>query len=377
LNESRKRRIRRRKMKARISISALVALAMLSLAASASAGIPQMINYQGVLTDSDGCSRDGDFEMVFRVCGTPTGEPEFWSETHSSVTATQGNFTVLLGSINPIPDSLFLTDSLWLEIKVNGEVMAPRQQIASVGYAFRSEHADTAEFAYVGSDNPWSFSGNDICRIDGRVGIGTCSPSAKLEVDTTKGIAIEGNSHGDTGSKYGAKFEAAGQGDYNIGIRARAGCYGVGCTPASISNIGIWAVDGTGGYETSPPGGDWAGCFTGDVRIAGDLALKGSVKFEYDSTFSIGVGESKTLTHGLGGDASKYIVIMYGKNSYGIHQAHYGTEYGKWGLTAVWAGCQWYQLNSSTITVIRADGDDEPSADQRWDQVILRILKNQ
>lgn len=61
-------------------------------------------------------------------------------------TDTQGTFAILLGSIdptnNPLDPSLFDQD-LWLGITVDAETeMGPRQQIASVPFAIRSEEAE-------------------------------------------------------------------------------------------------------------------------------------------------------------------------------------------------------------------------------------------
>lgn len=164
-----------RKMKTQRFILGLVALSILLFAASVSAGVPQMINYQGVLTDPDGCAEDGDYTMIFRIYDTSADGNLLWEEVHDAVTVTQGNFNVLLGSINPsadpIPYSLFLNDSLWLAVKVEEDPeMEPRQRIASVGYAFRSEFADTADHCWTISDGDWIFritDGADTTLITG------------------------------------------------------------------------------------------------------------------------------------------------------------------------------------------------------------------
>ncbi|MCK4224134.1 MAG: hypothetical protein KAX39_03070 [candidate division Zixibacteria bacterium] len=178
-----------KKMEAKKLILGLVALSIslssiLSFAASVSANIPQMINYQGVLTDPGGCPEDGEYDMVFRIYNAETSGDSLWGETHSSVSVTQGNFNVLLGSSNPIPGSLFLNAELWLGVKVGEDTeMEPRQRIASVGYAFQSEFSDTAEFARISMpDDDWTISGDDIYRLEGNVGIGTTNPMEKLEV---------------------------------------------------------------------------------------------------------------------------------------------------------------------------------------------------
>ena len=61
--------------------------------------------------------------------------------------------------------------------------MIPRRPLVSVGYAFRSERADTADYALVGAaDNDWTILGDTIYHLSGNVGIGMASPTEKLDV---------------------------------------------------------------------------------------------------------------------------------------------------------------------------------------------------
>jgi len=98
------------------------------------------ISYQGRLADSAGnpittsgvgiqfCLYDTD------VGGSPV---DGWCENHPSVPVEDGLFSVLLGSINPIPVSTLANHgTLWLGIKVGSDSeMTPREQIASAPYA--------------------------------------------------------------------------------------------------------------------------------------------------------------------------------------------------------------------------------------------------
>lgn len=369
-----------KKMKAKKLILGLVALSILSFATSVSADIPQMINYQGVLTDPDGCPvKDSSYSIIFSVYDAPTGGNLMWADTLATVTTTQGNFNVLLGSNNPIPDSLFVEDSLWLAVKVgNDPEMTPRQRIASVGYAFRAA-----------TDGDWDFSDDDIYRLEGNVGIGTEDPDfdTKLDVRTPGGTAIKGESEADAGGKFGGEFFANGAGYSNVGVWARAGCYGL-CTPASHCNIGIYAKDGSNGTMDEVPPGNWAGYFEGDVSITDslnvggsttiddDLSVSGTIKLtlDYESEWThICAGCNTTLTHNLGGSPEKYIVFLTGKSTSGyIHQKNYGTNY-----RLGWRGCEWDRLTSTSIRVLRGDSDDDLAPDGDWYYFKIRILKNQ
>jgi hypothetical protein len=109
----------------------------------ASGAIPAKINYQGRLTDTvTGQAMSGEHDMVFRIFEVATGGTEVWSETVSVEVDSTGVFSVLLGAINPI--DLEFEQPVWLEIEVEGEVLTPRREVASVPFAFfanRTGHA--------------------------------------------------------------------------------------------------------------------------------------------------------------------------------------------------------------------------------------------
>lgn len=114
--------------------------------------VPQLLNYQGRLTDpSTGAPvADGDYNITFSIYDVPTGGSALWSEI-DTVTVSKGFFNILLGNINPVSVTLFDGSESWIGITVapNPE-MAPRQRIATVGYAFKAYHAhnaDTADYA--------------------------------------------------------------------------------------------------------------------------------------------------------------------------------------------------------------------------------------
>lgn len=108
--------------------------------------VPEVVNYQGRLLDAE-LPADGNYGMTFRIFDDPTatagaacGDPTshcLWEETQA-VQVTKGVFNVLLGSMNPLSEGVFLQADRWIEIAVDAEVMEPRQRIASAVYAIRA-----------------------------------------------------------------------------------------------------------------------------------------------------------------------------------------------------------------------------------------------
>ena len=112
----------------------IVFLSMLIIAFSGYAqSIPQQISYQGKLLEN-GSPVTGVKSMVFSIGN--------WSETHATVSVTNGLYSVTLGETVPIPASVFTSSpNVQLQISVDGTTLSPSTYIRSVGYAYQSEEA--------------------------------------------------------------------------------------------------------------------------------------------------------------------------------------------------------------------------------------------
>jgi hypothetical protein len=123
----------------------MVSLFVLALTANTAhaSGCPNLLNYQGRLTESDGTPvADEPHSFTFALFTTPTGGSPIWSES-IDLTTTDGLFTHLLGSVTALPADLFPNnDQLFIETTADGETMTTRTQIVSVGYARRVNTVD-------------------------------------------------------------------------------------------------------------------------------------------------------------------------------------------------------------------------------------------
>ena len=159
---------------------------LLCTVATGTAGVPQMINFQGRLTNAQGDTLSGDYSVRFRIYADSSGTIVLWEESWLTtedhpVKVRGGIFNVLLGSRDSIPDTVFTGSTRWLGMKVEGDPeMEPLQPIASVGYAFHSATSDTARTAT--PDGDWVIDGDNIYHEQGNVGIGTANPKGKLHV---------------------------------------------------------------------------------------------------------------------------------------------------------------------------------------------------
>lgn len=149
-------------------------------AAAPQSDVPEIMNYQAVLTDQSGDLLHGTFDLVFRIYDQETapGGNEMWMEPHFNVQVDSGLVNILLGTVNPGLAESFDGSGRWLEVEVQGQILTPRQPIASVPYAFRSGDG--------GGGDGHSLDAADGSPVDavyvddtGIVGIGTTSPASK------------------------------------------------------------------------------------------------------------------------------------------------------------------------------------------------------
>ncbi|MCP4582304.1 MAG: hypothetical protein GY839_11880 [candidate division Zixibacteria bacterium] len=165
-----------------IKMLAVIAVLFASMIATAVAEIPRQISFQGILKDSSGeIVEDSVYLVTFTIYDDTTADNIWWQEGQD-VETEDGYFTVLLGSVNPVEDSVFDGSSRYLGIQIDGESeMQQRLPITSTAHAYRS--ADSGG----GADDDWISDGDNVYRIDGNVGVGTLAPQARFQVRALAG----------------------------------------------------------------------------------------------------------------------------------------------------------------------------------------------
>ena len=110
------------------------------------ADVPGMMSYQGVLKDSEGQPVEDDvYAIKFTIYNAETEGAVFWESNGFIPIQTQdGLFTHILGSTNPLPDSLSRYGDLWVGITVNlDEELSPRTRLVSVPFSLNAQYSDT------------------------------------------------------------------------------------------------------------------------------------------------------------------------------------------------------------------------------------------
>jgi hypothetical protein len=131
-----------------------IAIAVIGIASlSAQAAVPQLINYQGRLTDGGGSPENGVFSIEFTIYDAPVAGAVLWSEVQAAVTVTDGLFSVNLGTVVSISDITFSGADTYLGIKVGADPeITPRSRITSSAYSNRISTIDGSSGGTVTGD---------------------------------------------------------------------------------------------------------------------------------------------------------------------------------------------------------------------------------
>jgi hypothetical protein len=157
--------------------------------------VPRKINYQGRLVDAAGAPLVGAHTAIFRIFTDPTGGTALWTETQPVTADSAGVFAAVLGSVDSI--GVAFDGPRWLEVEVDGEVLAPRREMASVPFAIQAanSHAVAGLHADAFADSAHTHHSLDaadgnpagVVYVDGsgNVGVATQTPQAQLDVAGT------------------------------------------------------------------------------------------------------------------------------------------------------------------------------------------------
>jgi len=304
----------------------------------------RFLEYEGVLTGSEGERMTGEYEMTFRVFGSATSSDALWEETHP-VVVKNGAFQVTLGRNSKLP--LSGDKAHYIGISVGDEELSPRQLIRTVidddmaagliapPVNLTSPGAEGPPIATpYGSSGGWTDDGPVVrlTTVSDSVGIGTTSPSTVLDVvgSTTslEGIIKVRNDEGGVALR-GVSSSSSSEsvyGSYVTGSNTGTGWAFGSSSHGQVLNDEGWAYGVIGLGESNGPGLAFGGLFS--APDSGTGAHYGV------QALALGSSENPTVgVHGFGQNTSN-------GDAYGgfFETSPLGTEGGNYGLYALGKG---------------------------------------
>jgi hypothetical protein len=191
----------RGQLKKTISAIALVALVVFTFASYSvqtvqAASAPNMVNYQGRITDTNGTPvTDSSLEMEFFFYDASEVGNCIWSNSSSdcdfgdpdlnearTVSLSSGLFSELLGDVDDaeayaaIGDSIFGDNAaVYLEVVIEGETLDPRKRMGAVPYALNADTLDGQD------SSAWLQATNNLSDLDNAA---TARGNLDLEIGT-------------------------------------------------------------------------------------------------------------------------------------------------------------------------------------------------
>ena len=313
----------------RVAIASLVLAVILILSIPANADIPQIINYQGKVTDSGGSPvADGDYSMTFTIYDDETSGTSQWSSGSMSVTVSNGIFSVLLGDTGQPTLDIEFDDDYWLETDIAGDTQSPRSRLGSVGYAYMASGLvpGTEVVGSVTSGTSAAIKGTNTATSGATYGVYGKSYSTNGWGVYGRAIATSGGTYG----IYGESYSTDGYGVCGYAHAASGFTYGIYGQSSSTAGRGVYGYAASGTGITS-------GVYGKSISTSGH-GLRGEATATTGMTEGVWASSNSTSGKGVFGDATATTGTTYGVYGrsastdgigvYGKATATFGTAYG-------------------------------------------------
>lgn len=323
----------------RFSVAVQVLAALVVLSGTSGGDIPELISYQGKVTDNAGSPvADGIYTMRFQIYDQLVGGLPLWDSGAQGVDLANGVFSIMLGGAGQPTLNLPFDDDYWLQVSFQGDLQTPRRRLGSVGYSFMASGlVPGTVMSGAISDLPWATLKATNSGTTGDV-VGLWGESA-----CPGGGGVFGNgtaSTGDTYGVFGLTASTNGMGVYGWATANDGDTYGVHGLSDSESGTGVYGLaSATTGANCGVHGRSTSTDGTGVVGEA--LATTGTT---YGGVFA-SLSPSGTAVYGYAWAAAgetyggKFVsASTSGRALYGYATAATGTTYGVQGESASTSG---------------------------------------
>lgn len=128
--------------------------------------VPQLVNYSGVLTDTNGKPLTNLVGVTFTLYQESEGGTPLWMEIQNVQPTKSGHYSVMLGSTTSagLPQDVFANgEARWLGVQAEGQAEQPRVMLLSVPYALKAADAETVGTSALGLHASCAAGGDERC----------------------------------------------------------------------------------------------------------------------------------------------------------------------------------------------------------------------
>jgi len=240
------------------------------------AALPTTISYQGYLATSGGAAVTGSVSMTLSLYDVASGGVALWTETQT-VSVASGVYSVLLGSVAPIPTTLTFEAPHYLGVKIGSDAeMTPRQLLTSVPTVFRAMSADKLNQSCTNGQvlQYDSFTSSWLCATV----VGPTGPAGPTGPQGAKGDTGATGPAGPTGltGPAGATGPTGPTGLTGLtGLTGSAGPTGPAGPAGPAGPTGLTGAAGAAGADSTVPGPAGPTGLTGPTGPVGPQGFKG------------------------------------------------------------------------------------------------------
>jgi hypothetical protein len=298
--------------------------------------IPQMLSYQGKLTDTLGQPvPNGNHQLTFRLYTQPTGGSAIWTEAQT-IPVVGGLFSALLGAVTPISSvpgggALYLS----LQVAINPE-LTPRLRIASSAYSYK---ADTANYALASGTPEYTWvrgTPDSVLYTVGNLGIarggaGNMLHGTQRFTHVNLGVAC---TTGTSGQDYQSATVGGGYGNTASGNYVTVGGGYSNTASGMLTTVGGGQLNTASGYLATVGGGYGATASGYCATVPGGYASRAA------GSYSFAAGSHAKANH----DGC----FVWSDSSTGNSDSVYSTDDDQWRVRA--RGGTWFFSNSGMTT---------------------------
>ncbi len=127
----------------------LIPMVLIAMVAITFADVPKIVNYQGKLVDASGLPQESPVSMGFSLWNNATAGDSLWGQTFASVDPQHGIFAVELDFSSGWSATYGISDmdagDTWIQVRVDGVTLLPREILASSFHAFNVADGSVTE----------------------------------------------------------------------------------------------------------------------------------------------------------------------------------------------------------------------------------------